>query len=1146
MLLTTYRLWLQDLLRSRNLPQPDGRPLYAYRLTDTEFDSLKQLLARKDHRDIQAMGEEDHFLTCWFLYASEWWKRCYSGGAWSWTPIFQAINFDDLESLKRTEWVEAASKFWRLKDETLGGKRFLGKVVVNGGLPLKLIKEADGKLYGILHATLGEALRSTSPLSSVQLLTQIELQSSYLPKSYRQATVYGLLAQVINTVLALKNSLPANSEVDPVSQLDRQNPDWLTQFPLQIDSDAARQLLVKLIRQAVTNPKQLKQQFTIARHLRFNGDVSKWEFECRIEQPSPRFSAQALAAILKRDDIDLPVTIDLVVTGEKNSITVGQLHRRDSDYLIKLTHPTLPDKFFHQSLRLEASRFGQLLGSIELESSEAPDPEVPWVFEDNAPYPRLIWAGSRRLANSSCYLLIPETASLKGGNDNASFVTIYGHRSLIKINEGTAQIECNNELYEVICGSNTYQTSDSIIWGSNRVFIESNPSYIFLGKPRLELIDSEGIRKLVPNNELFWRTRKNESPIDQIRSFGVGTIYWRQQGKVMLRQRAVCLPASKSSNGSAITPPIDIKFLDNSRTSGQIRLNGWPAAQITCASENVYIQCDHVHDGWVIDVTSDIAPPPLTIDLHLTWNDGQTQVISMPFPVEGAFIVNDSNQPIDQKAIISLHELNFLHVNLRGKSTRNWQIRLQLLGTKAFAQTPMQLIRCRKSLENTSMVRLYDLREQVRRLLSLCDDLDARVQICFEYGEVSKASLQVARYSHLLDRDMGKGWVTIDNASTKAVATEQLEKVSLRTVPLLECDQAPRGLSKITTEGTHTGNWTFEPELKQPGLWLVYPSEESSVHPRALLWFVPERYAKPAPILHGLRQAMSLPNRDERLDAIEAVFKLIADDIASKDWNFVQSMIEKFSHLPLPSLDIWVGMVRVPKAVVCAHLKLEGFIEKIAPRLSDELPFDWLLTSPQDWLDSIQTLSKTLSDDDRALSALKYDLEYRLDWIFKRQSGLDISVRLARASGLGITDDDDIKFLILHPKTLTSIWLNNLLYSEINTAAEFVRRATQNSSVDLPAPTQLKRLTQQFVNSEHGKDLFEHGKLIDVSDWKHSLIVAPIMIAFDIARGQAETWSKDLNLLNALRQYRDFDRIWFDDAYKVAMACAYNKGLINT
>lgn len=1140
---TTYQLWIQNLLRTRNLKQPDGRPLYAYRLTNNEFDSLNQLLMRKDQRDIESMGEESHFLTCWFLYAAEWWKRCYSGGAWSWTPIFQAINFGDLDSLKRNEWVEAAAEFWRLKDETLGGKRYLGKVVVNGGLPLKLIKEADGKLYSILHATLGEALRSSTPLSSAQLLTQIELQSNYLPKSYRHATVYGLLAQVISTVLTLKKSLPTDTEIDPIRQLDQQHPEWLTQFPLQIDSDAASQLLVKLIRQAVINPKQQKQQFLVSRHLRFNAEASEWEFECRIEA-SPRFSAKALSINLKRDELDLPVTIDLVITGTKSSITVGQMQRRDSDYTIKLNRPTLPDMFFHQSLRLEASRFGQLLGNLELESGEAPDPDVPWVFEDNYPCPRLLWAGSHRLAKASCYLLIPETAKLLECRENTNLFNTYRDRSLIKVNGGIAQIECDNERYEVACGSGTCQTSDNVVWSSNRVFIESNPSYIFLGKPRLELIDSEGIRKPVPSSELFWRTRQAESSVDQIRSFGSGTIYWRRNGKVMLRQRAVCLPPNKSCIDSEKTPPVEIKFFNEVQPRGQIKLNGWPARLISCSTTNVHVQSEQTHDGWIIDVTSGLVPPPLTIDLHITWSDGQIQVISVPFPVEGAFIVNDSNQAIVPKGIISLHELNSLHVNLRGKPWKNWQIRLKLLGAKAFTTTPMQVIRCRKTPDSTSMVRLYDIREQVRRLLSLCDDLDARVQIDFEYGEVVKTSLQVARYSHFLERDSGKGWVSIDDASGKLVDTEVLEQVCLRTVPLLECSQAPRSLSKITSEGTHTGNWAFEPELKQSGLWLIYPSEHSSIHPRALLWFVPELYAKPAPVLLGLRQAMSLPNRDERLNTIETVFKLIADDIASKDWDFVQSMIEKFSHLPLPSLDIWGAMVRVPKAVVCAHLKLEGFIEKIAPRLSEELPFDWLLTSPQDWLDIIQALRQTVVEDERALRVLKYDLEYRLEWIFERQSGIDISVRLAKTKSLGLTDDRDINILISYPDMIASNWLSSLLFSENNTAAEFVRRATQNSSIDLPAPTQLKKLTQQFVNSEQGKDLFQHGKLIDVSDWKHSLIIAPIMIAFDIASGQADIWSKDLNLLNALRQYRDFDRTWFDDAYKVAMACAYNKGLI--
>ena len=270
--MSPYRQWILVILERFKLERPDGRPLYSYRLSDTDFSELHELLRVKGRTHIEDMGDQDHFLTCWFLYASEWWKRSYAGGAWSWTPMFASLGYGELVQQKRREWVEAASDFWRLKDENIGGKKFLGKVVVNGGLPLQLIKEADGKLYGLLNAALSEALRSSVALSHAQLLNQIELQSSYLPKSYRQQTVYLLLAQVINTILTLKNLLTDKSDQDPVAYLDKTQPDWLNKFPLQIDSDSARRLLVKLIRQATSSTRQVKQSFAVVRQLRFNNE----------------------------------------------------------------------------------------------------------------------------------------------------------------------------------------------------------------------------------------------------------------------------------------------------------------------------------------------------------------------------------------------------------------------------------------------------------------------------------------------------------------------------------------------------------------------------------------------------------------------------------------------------------------------------------------------------------------------------------------------------------------------------------------------------------------------------------------------------------------------------------------------------------
>mgnify|MGYP003713055517 CR=1 FL=1 len=78
----------------RGLSKPDGRWLYAYRLTLQEYQSLKSiiheaatvtpmsLLARRNQR----------FAALFVLYAAEWWRREYDGGAWKWAPIFASLG----------------------------------------------------------------------------------------------------------------------------------------------------------------------------------------------------------------------------------------------------------------------------------------------------------------------------------------------------------------------------------------------------------------------------------------------------------------------------------------------------------------------------------------------------------------------------------------------------------------------------------------------------------------------------------------------------------------------------------------------------------------------------------------------------------------------------------------------------------------------------------------------------------------------------------------------------------------------------------------------------------------------------------------------------------------------------------------------
>lgn len=140
--LTRYVVWLNAFLARRGLQRPDGRPLYAYKVIDDEYAQLK------DHLKGVNCGKhcQGGFSALWLLFASEWWKREYDGGAWAWSPLFDAVAMHEPDQFAKQAWVEAASTYWKLADDICVGKKHIGKVVVNGGLPLKLIRDAEGSL----------------------------------------------------------------------------------------------------------------------------------------------------------------------------------------------------------------------------------------------------------------------------------------------------------------------------------------------------------------------------------------------------------------------------------------------------------------------------------------------------------------------------------------------------------------------------------------------------------------------------------------------------------------------------------------------------------------------------------------------------------------------------------------------------------------------------------------------------------------------------------------------------------------------------------------------------------------------------------------------------------------------------------------
>lgn len=264
--LTRYVVWLNAFLARRGLKRADGRPLYAYKVTDDEYGQLKALLKGVDY------GKKcpDGFSALWLLFASEWWKREYDGGAWAWTPLFEAAAMNEPDQFAKQEWVESATVCWKLADDITLGKKHIGKVVVNGGLPLKLIREAEGGLSRLLRTVLVDITRSGVEASLAHVLLEVEAHKHQLPKSYQQKMVYSLLAETLMVAVELKGLCAHQQDSDPIHFLDANHPGWLDRFPLSVDGDAAQKLFSGLITHAVRFKGKNAAPVTVLRRLRFS------------------------------------------------------------------------------------------------------------------------------------------------------------------------------------------------------------------------------------------------------------------------------------------------------------------------------------------------------------------------------------------------------------------------------------------------------------------------------------------------------------------------------------------------------------------------------------------------------------------------------------------------------------------------------------------------------------------------------------------------------------------------------------------------------------------------------------------------------------------------------------------------------------
>jgi len=1019
--------WISDFLFQRGLQEPDGRTLFAYKTSSEEFESLRQLL--------QNLPAGQHTSTrypqAWLLFAAEWWKREYPGGAWRWGPLCEAAGQRELSHEKTRKLVIDGRGLWRLQTAIKNeGKRFIGLVAVNGGLPMRLVESAQGGLSGLLRMVTEQALRYG--LQDDQLRQAIEAQAALLPACYQQAPVYELLDNLVKAVLYIRKTYVLQDSQDPIAKLQEECPQWEDLFPIALDSQAAASLIKGLVRGIVSiTPQSRRPPFQIQRGLRFSSDGSMPVYELSFAMQAQARRDQVAEALGMAVDALPPHFQLLLRIGEREHL-VGEALLRDEEYQL-IARPLPAFHSLHDAAQLIVSRWGATLHIANLPGGEALSPDEPLIFESAYPYARLLAQGDALVKGESALAAMPVKTIVfaEEGEARELYDCLADGQMLMELPAGITRLTYRQQPFIVTISANTTQPPEAY-WQGSSLEALSVPGLLFRGLPRLLVEQGTGFSNYAPAHELFVRTQGKELPLAQTRAPGLCRLIWRKDGQRLLSTRVVLLPDEASITYSPSASTFE----------GTIHLHRWPDVPVRCESEQISLQRRHDGTSLILRLKSTGSRPATTVPLCLQWPDGE-QRLTLPFPGYGVTLLRN-DMPLKLNQALTIEELiGCRAVLMSAQGAENWQIRLTSGGTDS-RSTLTQEIRYTGIRE----IRLFELIPAIQKMLSCHPGLDHAVLLELTHAHQTHARLQIGLYSTRIRLHSQREMASLSDGSRDLLLEQPQAEGLLLGLPLAEPDHEPVSLPLHFSEQVFTGSWLVSLPADAVGPWLLYTPDNSPLHSRPTV--VPPTTSAPSKPLSPLREALCEADGEERLRLLRAALRSMAADPQADDWQTLELLLDRLHHLPLASLDICQALIREPQALTMATLLLDNFSSRLAERLPCELPFEWLLIAPEHWFDTFATLRQQLAaDNPHLMSVIRNDIQSKSQFLSRWQPAL----RFIFDQGLHRSFDlqsPDVGFFLKNPAMLTASWQSHLFDGE-NSAMQQMFRRNLPKLIDIPA-----------------------------------------------------------------------------------------------
>lgn len=1132
---------ITSILERNNLASTDGRMLCKYRCSENEYNDLQASLrgtikARNGYLPYSSVFEVAAFC----LYASEWWRKNYESGHWTWSGILVSLGLhSEYNRVDLYYPIQQGLIFWKRNLLKVGDRNaYFITLACEGGLPLKIIhREGYNYLQQYLKALLSEfRVYGRGEVSPFDLASRL---GTRLPKGLRQKPLFQLCGELIEQVWNLQHKIGDTST--PVEDLDRIIPSWRDSFPLVVSDEAARALLNSLIKDAVKIARIQEIKITTV----LKKDFNSYRIERKIQIP-PYFDAPSLAAQLEMPVHQLPYNVQIYLCQQTAPrFLVALVTRRtageDGKFAVEIPNgisTTLTGRSATEQLWLDvrsnilSREVRNIKGSLGLS-------ELPWVFsakDSNTEQWELIGEGSLKTRHPFAVAAIPSGSTITSEEEPSEYLgedTLLGRQlyritGTITVSDGTSNTTINTRATEEE-GAQYAITGEFLSHGT----FGSN---IYKGFPSVVSYLENGAIQSLSDSQFQWKTRRgnDEWKSDLSGCCGPVSIRCVKQGETRFMANIDVAPKEGK-----------IAFIPgkNSR-EGTIEITGMGAMRYGCASNrnDLQISSTPVAGGMQFECIS-ASEPPATLDVHIRWHLGQELVLSVPYPARGVRFINRDGSVLHTDDTIHMSRMSGVMVQVMELNPNlSFSIEATAL-SKKLSGIKLDSIKLIEVAPGRHEIDLRQLQEGCSLLFSAAEDLDAVIRI----GVISSTfstfpqKIYIARYDLTTNPDKEAGEVYISKNDLESLNGDS-DRIELRAFPLTNPGQDYEVLPAVGP-----GRWQFHREDRACGPWLITGWDGDWCRIRPLCWTVYDdsTIAPYDPSDNSFDAVVRLVAPGDRTNACNALLDQLAIDPNHDDWKKVNACFSHLKQLPATTFDIIGQLARHPDAAATALLKTgEDTFDEVWSGL-ERLPFAWYLVPASSWVKSSKIQERIMRE---TLAPLTESFGGNLDPVIEGSFQSFFNHAPIRVPGM-----QSLVELLRHEMFSTPI--PKLQYLHMFT--------TQNAHHMLRMP--ILGLAEQDLLQLHADDLWPMCPEIGEEWWPsiqgqipeelHSLwntgaigleyrlsvlnapVVAAFCAGFDIQLKKRMVFN--------IRKLREFNANWFDVAYGFALASSIGYRLRN-